>query len=86
MSCKNTVVLTTRLSELPASSRTAFKFCRAWRVVKTTVFLQDMGDFKAMNEIYAQFFVEKPPARSAVEVAALPLGASVEIEAVALVE
>ena len=56
------------------------------RVVKTTVFLQDMGDFKAMNEIYAQFFVEKPPARSAVEVAALPLGASVEIEAVALVE
>jgi 2-iminobutanoate/2-iminopropanoate deaminase len=56
------------------------------RVVKTTVFLVDMGDFKAMNEIYAQFFTGKPPARSAVEVAALPVGASVEVEAVALVD
>jgi 2-iminobutanoate/2-iminopropanoate deaminase len=54
-------------------------------VVKTTVFLQDMGDFAAMNGVYAEFFGESPPARSAVEVAALPLGAQVEIEAVALV-
>jgi 2-iminobutanoate/2-iminopropanoate deaminase len=55
-------------------------------VVKTTVFLQDMGDFGAMNGVYAQFFGASPPARSAVEVAALPLGAEVEIEAVAFVE
>ncbi|MCP4428963.1 MAG: RidA family protein [Chloroflexi bacterium] len=53
-------------------------------VVKTTVFLQDMGDFGAMNEVYGRFFPKKPPARSAVEAAALPLGAQVEIEAVAL--
>ena len=52
-------------------------------VVKTTVFLQDMGEFQAMNMVYAQFFPQDPPARSAVEVAALPLGARVEIEAVA---
>jgi 2-iminobutanoate/2-iminopropanoate deaminase len=55
-------------------------------VVKTTVFLQDMADFAAMNEVYGRYFNEKPPARSAVEVAALPLGAQVEIEAVALVK
>ena len=55
-------------------------------VVKTTVFLQDMGDFKAMNEVYGRYFDKKPPARSAVQVAALPLGAQVEIEAVALVK
>jgi 2-iminobutanoate/2-iminopropanoate deaminase len=55
-------------------------------VVKTTVFLQDMGDFGAMNGVYAQFFGGSPPARSAVEVAALPLSAQVEIEAIALVE
>ena len=54
-------------------------------VVKTTVFLQDMGDFGAMNGVYAQFFSGRPPARSAVEVAALPLGAQVEIEAIALI-
>lgn len=55
-------------------------------VMKTTVFLQDMGEFRLMNEIYAEFFPENPPARSAVEVAALPLGARVEIEAVGLVK
>ncbi|MCB9419456.1 MAG: RidA family protein [Ardenticatenaceae bacterium] len=55
-------------------------------VVKTTVFLQDMGDFKAMNEVYGRYFDKKPPARSAVQVAALPLGAQVEIEAVALIK
>ncbi len=54
-------------------------------VVKTTVFLQDMGDFSQMNEVYAEFFTRKPPARSTVQAAALPLGAAVEIEAVALV-
>ncbi len=53
-------------------------------VMKTTVFLQDMGEFTLMNEIYADFFTDAPPARSTVEVAALPMGARVEIEAVAL--
>jgi 2-iminobutanoate/2-iminopropanoate deaminase len=55
------------------------------QVVKTTVFLQDISDFKAMNEVYAEFFETDPPARSAVEVAALPLGGMVEIEAIAVV-
>ena len=53
-------------------------------VVKTTVFLQDMNDFAAMNEVYATFFPGEPPARSAVEVARLPKDALVEIEAIAV--
>lgn len=53
-------------------------------VVKTTVFLKDMNDFAAMNEVYATFFSGDPPARSAVEVARLPKDALVEIEAVAV--
>jgi len=53
-------------------------------VVKTMVFLQDMGDFPKMNAMYAEFFRENPPARSTVAVAALPKGGLVEIEAVAL--
>lgn len=53
-------------------------------VVKTTVFLRDMGDFAKMNAVYAEFFSENPPARSAVQVAALPKNAAVEIEAIAL--
>ena len=52
-------------------------------VVKTTVFLADMGDFAAMNEVYAQFFKEPFPARSAVAVKTLPKGALVEIECIA---
>lgn len=55
-------------------------------VVKCTVFLQDMGEFAAMNAVYGRFFSQNPPARSAVQVAALPLGARVEIEAIAYVE
>ena len=55
------------------------------RVVKTTVFLTTMDDFLAMNGAYASHFPEEPPARSTVAVAALPLGAKVEIEAVGLV-
>jgi 2-iminobutanoate/2-iminopropanoate deaminase len=54
-------------------------------VVKTTVFLRDMNDFNRMNTIYADFFIENPPARSTVQVAALPKGAAVEIEAIALI-
>ena len=52
-------------------------------IIKTTVFLKDMNDFAAMNEVYATFFPGNPPARSAVEVARLPKDALVEIEAIA---
>ncbi|MFU1783418.1 Rid family detoxifying hydrolase [Haloarcula japonica] len=52
-------------------------------VLKVTVFLDDIGDFEAMNDTYAGFFDEAPPARSAVEVANLPKGVGVEIEAIA---
>lgn len=52
-------------------------------VVKTTVFLADMGDFAAMNEVYSQFFTEPFPARSAVAVKTLPKGALVEMECIA---
>ncbi|MEK5489493.1 RidA family protein [Paenibacillus sp. FSL R7-0297] len=52
-------------------------------VIKTTVYLKDMNDFAAVNEVYATFFTEPYPARSAVEVARLPKDALVEIEAVA---
>lgn len=55
------------------------------KVVKTTVFLQDMNDFPKMNAIYAEYFGENPPARSTIAVAALPKGGLVEIEAVALI-
>jgi len=54
-------------------------------VVKTTVFLRDINDFARMNAVYAEFFTEGFPARSAVQAAALPKGAAVEIEAVAYV-
>ena len=53
-------------------------------VVKTTVLLQDMADFAAMNEVYAEYFTEPYPARAAFQVAKLPKGALVEIEAVAV--
>ncbi|MBI3271241.1 MAG: RidA family protein [Planctomycetes bacterium] len=53
------------------------------RVVKTTVFLKDMGEFAAMNEVYATFFREAPPARSTVEAARLPRDVRVEIDAIA---
>jgi 2-iminobutanoate/2-iminopropanoate deaminase len=52
-------------------------------IVKTTVFLADIADFAAMNEVYGRFFPNDPPARSAFQVAALPKGARVEIEVVA---
>jgi 2-iminobutanoate/2-iminopropanoate deaminase len=54
------------------------------RVVKTTVFLADMHEFKAMNEVYAEFFPNAPPARSTVQVARLPRDVRVEIEAIAV--
>jgi 2-iminobutanoate/2-iminopropanoate deaminase len=55
------------------------------RLVKTTVFLTDLGDFAGMNEVYARQVGEQPPARATVEIAALPSGAKVEIEAIATV-
>ena len=54
-------------------------------VTKTTVLLQNIADFGAMNEVYAEFFTEPYPARAAFQVAALPKGAKVEIEAVAVI-
>ena len=54
------------------------------QVVKTTVFLIDMQEFAAMNEVYGRFFTEQPPARATVEAARLPRDARVEIEAIAL--
>jgi 2-iminobutanoate/2-iminopropanoate deaminase len=52
-------------------------------ILKTTVFLQDLADFPGMNEVYGRFLGKEPPARSTVQVAALPAGARVEIEAIA---
>ncbi len=56
------------------------------KVVKTTVFLVDLGDFAAVNEVYATYFKDLAPARATVQVAALPRGAQVEIEAIAVGE
>jgi 2-iminobutanoate/2-iminopropanoate deaminase len=55
-------------------------------VVKTTVFLKDMNDFAKMNAIYAEYFPTNPPARTTIAAAALPKGALVEIEAIAMLE
>lgn len=59
---------------------------RIENVVKTTVFLNDMNDFQTMNAVYGEFFKSEPPARSTVQVAALPKGGMVEIEAIVKVE
>ncbi|MDU1411529.1 MAG: RidA family protein [Clostridium sp.] len=56
------------------------------KVVKTLVFIKDMGDFAAMNEVYATYFTENPPARSCVQPAMLPKDALLEIEVIALAE
>ena len=55
-------------------------------VVKVTIYLDDMGNFKEVNGIYAEFFRNSPPARATVEVAGLPLGVAIEIECIALVD
>lgn len=55
------------------------------KVVKTLVFVKDLNDFAAINEVYAQYFTENYPARSCVQVAKLPMDAKLEIEAIALV-
>jgi len=53
------------------------------QVLKVTIFMTDIGDYAAVNQVYGEFFGENPPARSAIQVVALPAGAAVEIEAVA---
>jgi 2-iminobutanoate/2-iminopropanoate deaminase len=55
-------------------------------VVRTTIFLADLGDFAKVNEVYGRYFPSEPPARATVQVAALPRGARVEIDAIAVVE
>jgi 2-iminobutanoate/2-iminopropanoate deaminase len=56
--------------------------CSLAHAVKTTVFLTDLADFKAVNAVYAEFFGQPHPARSAIQVAALPLGSNIEVEAI----
>ena len=56
------------------------------KVVKTTIFLADMADFAKVNALYGEVFTVEPPARSTVQVAALPLGGLVEIEVIALID
>lgn len=58
----------------------------ASHVVKVTVYLNDMTTFQEMNAVYAEFFPETPPARAAVEVAALPLGVGIEVDCIAVVD
>jgi 2-iminobutanoate/2-iminopropanoate deaminase len=60
--------------------------CDLSKVIKTTVFIKDMNDFAAMNEVYAEYFGESKPARSTVEVARLPKDALVEIELIAYID
>jgi 2-iminobutanoate/2-iminopropanoate deaminase len=55
-------------------------------IVKTTIFLVDLGDFQTVNEIYGSYFKQAPPARSTVQVSALPKGARVEIEVIAMAD
>jgi 2-iminobutanoate/2-iminopropanoate deaminase len=55
-------------------------------VIKTTVFLTDLGDFQTVNEIYSSYFKQEPPARSTVQVSALPKGAKLEIEVIAVAD
>ena len=69
------------LSALLSAGKSSLK-----QVVKTTVFLADMEDFTAMNEVYGRFFGENPPARATVQAARLPRDAKVEIEAIAVIE
>lgn len=59
--------------------------CSLNNIVKTTVFLKNLDDFSSMNEVYATYFSENPPARSTIEVSKLPRGVSIEIEAIAII-
>lgn len=79
-------------TEIKAATKQSLENCKAIiesagssmdKVVKTTVFLRDMNDFAQMNEVYATYFQNEPPARSAVQVARLPKDAIIEIEVIA---
>ena len=78
--------------DIAAATRRVLDNCRAVleaagssldRVVKVTVLMRDMAEFAAMNEVYGEYFPQDPPARAAFQVAALPLGAQVEMEMIA---
>lgn len=80
------------VTEISAAARQALENVKAIleeagssmdKVIKCTVFLADINDFKAVNEVYQEYFSEHKPARSAIQVGALPLGGVVEIEAIA---
>lgn len=71
----------TNLQNLLAAAGTSLE-----QVVKTTVFMRDLSEFNQMNQVYAEFFKNDFPARSTVQVSALPKGAAVEIEAVAMID
>ena len=79
-------------TEIKAATKQSLENCKAIlekagasleNVFKTTVFVKDLNDFVAMNEVYATYFKENPPARSCVQVAKLPMDACVEIEVIA---
>ena len=70
----------TNLDEVLRAARTSLS-----NVVKTTIYLVDLGDFSVVNEVYGTYFPVNPPARATVQVVALPRGARVEIDAIALV-
>jgi 2-iminobutanoate/2-iminopropanoate deaminase len=76
---EQTVQVLKNLSEVLAAAGSGLD-----RVVKTTVFLADMNDFAEMNDVYSQYFTDNKPARATVQAAALPRGARVEIECIAL--
>lgn len=84
--CSGTVGDMTRQSMANIAAILAEAGCTLAHVVKTTIFLKDLEDFAQVNEAYAAFFPENPPARACVQVAKLPKDARVEIEAIAVKE
>ncbi len=80
-------------TEIKAATKQSLENCKAIleksgtgfdKVIKTTVFVKDLNDFAAVNEVYGTYFNENPPARSCVQVAKLPMDAPVEIEVIAI--
>ena len=81
-------------TEIKAATKQSLENCKAIleeagtsidKVFKTTVFLKDLGDFSAMNEVYSEYFSQDPPARSCFQVAKLPMDAPIEIEVIATI-
>lgn len=80
-------------TEIKAATKQSLENCKAIlenagtafdKVIKTTVFVKDLNDFAAVNEVYGTYFNENPPARSCVQVAKLPMDAPIEIEVIAI--